>query len=46
MPWMVVKEAGSAGEEAARLAVEGERLARDVTDREILLLYRLEASMR
>jgi hypothetical protein len=43
---MVKKEAGGAGEEAARLAVVSERVARDVTDREILLLHRLEASMR
>lgn len=43
---MVKKEAEGAGKEAARLAVVGERFTRDVTDSEILLLYRLEASMR
>ena len=43
---MILMETRDAGEEAARLAVVGDRVSRHVTYREILLLHRLEASKR
>ena len=43
---MILMETGNTGEEAARLAVVGDRVSRHVTYREILLLHRLKTSKK